>query len=65
MPNGFASQAQAKLLLQRGDVAGAEDVGAPISDWLRFMKLDPGGPKLDVAERPFAPDHSRRSAALH
>ena len=50
-----------------GDVEGAEDVRRSISDWLRFMQLEPAGPLAEVDRyigywEPYATSHEALDA---
>jgi multimeric flavodoxin WrbA len=49
-------------VVSHGDVEGAEGVRRSISDWLKFMKLDPAGPKAELDRyvgywKPYATSH--------
>jgi multimeric flavodoxin WrbA len=56
-------------VVSHGDVEGAENVRRSISDWLRFMKLEPAGPKAEVDRyigywKPYAISHDELDADL-
>jgi len=50
-----------------GDVEGAENVRRSISDWLRFMQLEPAGPLAEIDRyigywEPYATSHDALDA---
>jgi len=54
-------------VVSHGDVEGVENVRRSISDWLRFMKLEPAGPKAEVDRyvgywKPYATSHEEFDA---
>jgi multimeric flavodoxin WrbA len=54
-------------VVSHGDIEGAENVRRSISDWLRFMKLEPAGPKAEVDRyvgywKPYATSHDELDA---
>lgn len=56
-------------VVSHGDVEGAENVRRSISDWLRFMKLEPAGPKAEVDRyvgywKPYAISHDEFDADI-
>jgi len=56
-------------VVSHGDVEGAENVRRSISDWLRFMKLEPAGPKSQVDRyvgywKPYAISHDEFDADI-
>lgn len=56
-------------VVSHGDVEGAENVRRSISDWLRFMKLEPAGPKAEVDRyvgywKPYAISHDELDGDL-
>jgi multimeric flavodoxin WrbA len=56
-------------VVSHGDVEGAENVRRSISDWLRFMKLEPAGPKAEVDRyigywKPYATSHDELDADI-
>ena len=49
-------------VVSHGDVEGAENVRRAVSDWLRFMKMNPAGPKAELDRyigywEPYATSH--------
>jgi multimeric flavodoxin WrbA len=56
-------------VVAHGDVEGAEGVRRSISDWLRFMQLEPAGPKALVDRyvgywKPYATSHEELDADI-
>jgi multimeric flavodoxin WrbA len=54
-------------VVSHGDVEGVENVRRSISDWLKFMKLEPAGPKAEVDRyvgywKPYATSHAEFDA---
>ncbi|MGN6488055.1 MAG: flavodoxin family protein [Devosia sp.] len=54
-------------VVSHGDVEGAENVRRSISDWLKFMQLEPAGPKAEVDRyigywKPYATSHEEFDA---
>lgn len=56
-------------VVSHGDVEGVENVRRSLSDWLKFMKLEPAGPKAEVDRyvgywKPYATSHDELDADL-
>jgi len=56
-------------VVSHGDVEGVENVRRSLSDWLKFMKLEPAGPKAEVDRyigywKPYATSHDEFDADL-
>ncbi len=54
-------------VVSHGDVEGVENVRRSISDWLKFMKLEPAGPRAEVDRyigywKPYATSHEEFDA---